>query len=436
MFTFLKNTFASKEIRSRIFFTLFIFAVFRLGSHIVVPGVNASVMQSIINSNAGGVLGLLNTFGGGALAKFSIFALGVSPYITASIIIQLLQMDIIPKFTEWAKQGEVGRRKLNQATTYTGIVLGFIQAYGLALGFNQYSRLGLIKNPNMQTYLMIALVLTAGTMFLVWLGEQITRNGIGNGVSMIIFAGIVAEVPKQFYTYFETYLKDAGDLFTRNLLLLGLVILVLVVLIVIVVLMERAQLRIPIHYSKKASGAKHTAHLPLKINSAGVIPVIFASSVITTPSTILGFMNFGAEGGWKAVLMNILNLQHWYGAIFYTVLLILFSYFYSLIQVNPEKVAENLQKSGGYIPSIRPGKDTDSFLTRTINRLSGLGSLYLTLIAVLPIVGGLLWNIPSNIALSGTSLLIVVGVAIETAKQIEGRMAKRRYKGFLQLEAK
>lgn len=430
MFTTIKNAFASKEIRSRILFTLFIFAVFRLGSHIPVPGVNASAIQSLTSS---GVLGLLNTFGGGALKRYSIFALGVSPYITASIIIQLLQMDIVPKFTEWAKQGEVGRRKLNQATTYTGIILGFVQAFGLSLGFNQLSGLGMIKNPNMSTYLTIALVLTAGTMFLVWLGEQITRGGVGNGVSMLIFAGIVAEVPQQFVSYFQSHLTATGDEFTKNLMYLGILVLVIVILIIIVVLMERAQLRIPIHYSKKASGAKQTAHLPLKINSAGVIPVIFATSVLTTPQTIMGFFNFGSKGGWREVVYNIFNLQHVYGAIFYTVLLIVFSYFYSLVQVNPEKVAENLQKSGGYIPSIRPGHDTETYLTRTINRLSGLGSLYLTLIAVLPIIGGFLWNIPANIALSGTSLLIVVGVAIETAKQIEGRMAKRRYTGFLQL---
>lgn len=199
MFSFLKNAFAVRDIRRRILFTLFIFAVFRLGSHIPVPGVNAGALQSLSNT---GVLGLLNTFGGGALQRYSIFAMGVSPYITASIIMQLLQMDLVPKFTEWAKQGEVGRRKLNQATTYTAIVLGFIQSLGLSFGFNQLSGLGLINNPTMATYLTIALILTAGTMFLVWLGEQITRNGVGNGVSMLIFAGIVAEVPKDFYGFF------------------------------------------------------------------------------------------------------------------------------------------------------------------------------------------------------------------------------------------
>lgn len=428
MFTFLKNAFATKEIRRRIFFTLFIFAIFRLGTHITAPGVNAAAVQTLASS---GLLGLLNTFGGGALKRYSIFAMGVSPYITASIIIQLLQMDIVPKFTEWAKQGEVGRRKLNQATIYTAIILGFIQAIGLSVGFNQLSGLGLVDNPSPRTYLTIALVLTAGTMFLVWLGEQITRNGIGNGVSMIIFAGIVAEVPKEFYTFFQTYLVDAGEHLTTNLLVFAAIVAVIVLLIIIVVVMERAQRRLPIHHSRRATGAKITAHLPLKINSAGVIPVIFASSFITTPQTIMGFFKSNSESGWRIFLADLFNLQHPYGAIFYTILLIAFTYFYSLVQVNPEKVAENLQKQGGYIPSIRPGKDTEIFLTRVINRLSGVGSLYLTLIAVLPIIAGFIWKIPTNIALSGTSLLIVVGVAIETAKQIEGRMVRRRYNGFL-----
>ncbi|MDO4775075.1 MAG: preprotein translocase subunit SecY [Aerococcaceae bacterium] len=429
MFTFLKNAMTSKEIRSRIFFTLFVFAVFRLGSHIPVPGVNAQVLQSI---GAHGVFDILNTFAGGALKRYSLFAMGVSPYITASIIIQLLQMDIIPKFAEWAKQGEVGRRKLNQATTYAAIILGLVQSYGLAYTFNRMASLELIKNPSLQTYVLIALVLTAGTMFLVWLGEQITRYGVGNGLSMLIFAGIVAEVPKELYGYVNQSLIGAGDKLVRNLLPLVAVILVLVILIVIVVLMERAQLRLPIHHSRRASGAKYTAHLPLKINSAGVIPVIFASSFMTTPQTIFGLLNLDRSQGWVDFVTKLFNYSHPYGAIFYTVLLIAFTYFYALIQVNPEKVAENLQKQGGYIPSVRPGKDTETYLTKVINALSSLGALYLTVIALLPIVAGMIWSLPSNLSLGGTSLLIVVGVAIETAKQIEGRMVKRRYQGFIQ----
>ncbi|EFR31758.1 preprotein translocase subunit SecY [Eremococcus coleocola] len=428
MFTFIKNALSSKDVRKRLLYTLFIFAIFRLGSHIPVPGVDASAISELSNT---GVLALLNTFGGGALKKYSLFALGVSPYITSSIVIQLLQMDLVPKFTEWAKQGEVGRRKLNQATTYTAIVLGFAQALGLSFGFNQLSGLGLVKNPSTATYVTIAIILTAGSMLLVWLGEMITRHGVGNGVSMIIFAGIVAQVPKDFYSYYESSIVGAGDKLQQNLIVLALIVLAIFISIVVVVIMERGQRRLPIHHAKKVSGTNTTAHLPLKINSAGVIPVIFASSFITTPQMIFSFMNTEKAGPVLKFFMKVFNLQHPYGAIFYTILLIAFTYFYSLVQVNPEKVAENLQKQSGYIPSVRPGKDTENYITSLINRLSGVGSLYLTIIAVLPIVIGFFYKIPMNLSLSGTSLLIVVGVGIETAKQIEGRVTTRRYKGFL-----
>lgn len=430
MFSFIKNAFTTREVRRRIFYTLFMLAVFRLGSHIPVPGVNAEALQLISRS---GILGLLNTFGGGALQRFSIFAMGVSPYITSSIIVQLLQMDLIPKFTEWAKQGEVGRRKLNQATTYGAIIIGFIQSLGLAFGFNQLAGLGLVINPSMPTYLSIALILTAGTMLLVWMGEQITRNGVGNGTSMIIFAGIVAQVPQEIYAYFQQNIQGVEGVALRNNLLIALgIVLVYAIAIIIVVLMEQAQRRIPIHYSKKISGSKHTAHLPLKINSAGVIPVIFATSVISLPQTIFSFIDQEKASTWLQWVMRLFNLNDPIGVVFYTVLLIAFTYFYALIQVNPEKVAENLQKQGGYIPSVRPGKDTENYLTYLLNRLSGVGALYLTVIAITPIIAGMIWkDIPTALSLSGTSLLIVVGVAIETAKQIEGRMIKRRYKGFL-----
>lgn len=430
MFAFIKNAFADKDTRNRIFFTLFVFAIFRLGAHIPVPGVNPDVIEALSQT---GLLGVLNTFGGGALRRFSVFALGVSPYITASIIIQLLQMDIVPKFTEWAKQGEVGRRHLNQWTTYTAIILGFIQAYGIAYGFNNLAQFGLVKNPTVFTYVSISLILTAGSMFLVWLGEMITRKGVGNGLSMIIMAGIVAEVPKEIYSYLQNYLlSSSGKTFWINLAVLFAVVLVIVALIIIVVLMERAQRRLPIHYAKKSTGAKFSAHLPLKINSAGVIPVIFASSFITTPQTIFSFVKIDESRPIWNFVVRLFNIQHPYGATFYTVLLIAFTFFYALIQVNPEKVAENLQKASGYVPRVRPGKDTELYLTKVINRLSFVGALYLTLIAVLPIVIGFFTNVSTSISLSGTSLLIVVGVAIETAKQIEGRITKRQYTGFLQ----
>lgn len=430
MLAFIKNALASRDIRRRLLFTLFAFAIFRLGSHIPVPGVNASALSQLSDN---GILSLLNTFGGGALQRYSIFALGVSPYITSSIIVQLLQMDLLPKFTEWSKQGEVGRRKLNQATIYLTVGLGFIQALGLSYGFNQLSGLGLVNNPSTFTYVTIALVLITGTMFLIWLGEQITRNGIGNGVSMIIFAGIIAEVPKDIYAYVSTYLLEGSDNVRQYWIFLAIVIALLLLATVVVVTIEQAQRQIPIHHSKKVSGAKQRAHLPLKINSAGVIPVIFATSFMTLPQTIFTFVDMDQAGPVMDFLLKLFNWQHPYGAILYGLLIIAFTYFYALIQVNPEKVAENLQKQSAYIPSVRPGNDTERFLTQIINRLSGVGALYLAVIALAPIVAGFIWNIPMTISLGGTSLLIVVGVAIETAKQIEGRITQRNYKGFLYL---
>jgi preprotein translocase subunit SecY len=430
MFAFIKNSLASRDIRRRLLFTLFIFAVFRLGVYIPVPGVNAAALQDLNNT---GILSLLNTFGGGALQQYSIFSLGVSPYITSSILVQLLQMDVLPKFTEWSKQGEVGRRKLNQATIYIAIIIAFVQGAGLSFGFNQLSGLGLVINNSVFSYITIALVMTAGTMFLVWLGEQITRNGIGNGVSMLIFAGIIAEVPKDFYSFFQNYLSNEEAMRQNGLILLAVVLIVLISIIV-VVLMERAQRRIPIHHSKKVSGAKSTAHLPLKINSAGVIPVIFATSFMTLPTTIFSLIGTEDAGPIKQFFIDLFDLQSPMGIAFYTVLLVAFTYFYALIQVNPEKVAENLQKQSAYIPSVRPGKDTENHITKILNRLSFVGALYLTVIAISPMIANFFAPIPMNLALSGTSILIVVGVGIETAKQIEGRITQRSYSGFLYLD--
>lgn len=430
MFAFIKNSLASRDIRRRLLFTLFIFAVFRLGVYIPVPGVNAAALQDLNNT---GILSLLNTFGGGALQQYSIFSLGVSPYITSSILVQLLQMDVLPKFTEWSKQGEVGRRKLNQATIYIAIIIAFVQGAGLSFGFNQLSGLGLVINNSVFSYITIALVMIAGTMFLVWLGEQITRNGIGNGVSMLIFAGIIAEVPKDFYSFFQNYLSNEEAMRQNGLILLAVVLIVLISIIV-VVLMERAQRRIPIHHSKKVSGAKSTAHLPLKINSAGVIPVIFATSFMTLPTTIFSLIGTEDAGPIKQFFIDLFDLQSPMGIAFYTVLLVAFTYFYALIQVNPEKVAENLQKQSAYIPSVRPGKDTENHITKILNRLSFVGALYLTVIAISPMIANFFAPIPMNLALSGTSILIVVGVGIETAKQIEGRITQRSYSGFLYLD--
>lgn len=430
MFKLLKEAFQTKDIRSRIFFTLLMLIVFRIGTHITVPGVDAGAIQNLAST---GLFSLLNTFGGGALSQYSIFALGVSPYITASIVVQLLQMDIIPKFTEWSKQGEVGRRKLNQVTKYLAVFLAFVQSIGISIGFNQLSNLGLIRNPGMTTYLIIALIMTAGSMFVIFIGDSITQNGIGNGTSLIIFSGIVARIPADLVTFYQDRFTSAGDKLTQNIIFAIALLIAMLLLVIFVVFIQQAERRIPIQYSKRATGSNQAAHLPLKINSAGVIPVIFASSFMMTPQTILGF--FAAthsEATWYNVLNTIFNFREPIGAVIYTILIVTFTYFYALIQINPEKMAENLQKSGAYIPSVRPGKGTEDYITGMLMRLSTVGALFLGLIALLPIIASALWNLPDSLALGGTSLLIVVGTALDTAKQIEGRMVKRNYQGFIQ----
>ncbi|WP_025729649.1 preprotein translocase subunit SecY [Atopobacter phocae] len=431
MFKLLKNAFQIKDIRQRIFFTLMMLLVFRLGSLLTVPGVNAAAIKAIASQ---GLFGLLNTFGGGALSQYSVFAMGVSPYITSSIVIQLLQMDIVPRFVEWSKQGEVGRRKLNQATRYATIVIAFVQSIGLSVGFNHLSQFGLIENPGIRTYLMISLVLTAGTMFLTWIGDMITVHGIGNGVSILIFGGIVARLPQGVYKFYQEYFK--GVKLTENLSNVGFtvgLILAMLLIVIFVVTMETAQRRLPIQYSKRATGSHETSWLPLKINSAGVIPVIFASSFLTAPVTILGLFEYKlGDQAWYKVFTTIFNLREPAGMVLYTLLIVVFTYFYAFVQVNPEKVAENLQKQGGYIVNVRPGRETEKYLSGLLMRLSTIGALYLGVISLLPMIASSLWSLPPEIRMGGTSLLIVVGVALEAARQIEGRMLTRKYKGFIE----
>lgn len=432
MFKNLANFFKAKDIRSKILFTLGLLIVYRLGAHLTVPGVNAKALGNLGDS---GIFGLLNTFSGGQLGNYSIFAMGVSPYITASIVVQLLQMDIIPKFVEWSKQGEVGRKKLNQVTRYLTIVLAFIQSFGISFGFNSLAAFGFIKNPGTTTYLSIALILTAGTMFLMWIGEQITAYGMGNGTSIIIFAGIVSRIPEGIMNFYNEQLKNAGKQLPMKIGFTVALVVAILLVVVLVIYMQQAARKIPIQYSKRAGSqltGSQSTHLPLKVNSAGVIPVIFASSFIITPQTILQLFATGhANDQWFKVLNNIFNYQKPIGAVLYAVLIIVFTYFYAFIQVNPEKVAENLQKQGGYIPSVRPGKGTEKYISRLLVRLSTVGALFLGVIAILPILASQLWKLPQGIMLGGTSLLIIVGVALDTMRQLEGQVAKRNYRGFI-----
>lgn len=430
MFSTVINALKVKDIRHKIFFTLGILIVFRLGSYITVPGVNAHALQSISSS---GLVGILNTFSGGGLTNYSIFAMGVSPYITAQIIVQLLQMDIVPKFVEWSKQGEVGRRKLNQATRWLTIVLAFAQSIGITAGFNYLSQMNLVETPNVHTFLTIGLILTAGTMLTTWLGDMITERGIGQGVSMIIFAGIIARTPtgiQQIYT--EQFVNTPKSQWGQSFLYVGLILLAVLAIVIFVTWVQQASRKIPIQYTRRASGASDSSYLPLKVNVAGVIPVIFASSFISTPQTILmAFASSHSEDDWYNILTNVFNMQTTDGAILYTVLIVLFTFFYAFVQVNPEKLAENLQKQGSYIPGVWPGKKTQSYVSSLLIRLSVVGTLFLGLVALIPLLASNIFGLDESIGLGGTSLLIVVGVAVQLFDQLEGLMMKREYIGFI-----
>ncbi|MFS0675122.1 preprotein translocase subunit SecY [Ornithinibacillus sp. 179-J 7C1 HS] len=429
MFRTFSNFMRVADIRRKILFTLALLIVFRLGTFIPVPFTDKTAIEHLNSQNS--VFGFLDTFGGGALLNFSIFAMGIMPYITASIIMQLLQMDVVPKFTEWKKQGEVGRKKLAQITRYGTVVLAFLQAIAMSIGFNAMAGGFLIPNPDAVKFLIIALVLTAGTTFLMWLGEQITASGVGNGISVLIFAGIVAAIPNALQQLYAQYFLNPGDQLFINIVIVALIALVAIAIVTGVVFVQQALRKIPIQYAKKLVNRSpvggHSTHLPLKVNAAGVIPVIFAIAFIMAPSTVAGFF----EGNVATTIQEIFNYTQPIGMVIYVALIIAFTYFYTFVQVNPEQMAENLQKQGGYIPGIRPGKNTETYLTRVINRLTFVGALFLAAVSVLPIVFGKLAGLPQAVQIGGTSLLIVVGVAIQTMKQLEGQLVKRHYKGFI-----
>ncbi|GKV68420.1 protein translocase subunit SecY [Sporosarcina sp. NCCP-2716] len=429
MFQTISNFMRVKEIRSKIIFTLLLLIVFRIGTFITVPNVDATALQQSSNQ----FIGFLNIFGGGALSKFSIFAMGIMPYITASIIMQLLQMDVVPKFAEWAKQGDVGRRKLAQFTRYFTMVLAFIQAIAMSFGFNQMFQGSLVADNGISTYIVIALVLTAGTAFLLWLGEQITAKGVGNGISIIIFAGIAAAIPNAVNQLYVSQIQDAGDALFIRIATMVLLLIAILAITVGVIYFQEALRKIPIQYAKRVTGRQQTSagqqtHLPLKLNAAGVIPVIFAVAFFTTPQ-LLG--TFFSDNSTMAAISRVLNYSHPVGMALYIGLIIAFTYFYAFVQVNPENVADNLKKQGAYIPGIRPGQNTQDYLTSTLYRLTFVGALFLAAVAVLPIVIIQIANLPQSAQIGGTSLLIVVGVALETMKQLESQLVKRHYRGFM-----
>ena len=432
-FKLLKEALKVKQVRSKILFTIFIVFVFRIGTSITVPWVNANSLNALSGLS---FLNMLSLVSGNAMKNFSVFALGVSPYITASIVVQLLQMDLLPKFVEWGKQGEVGRRKLNQATRYIALVLAFVQSVGITAGFNALSGAKLLTVPlTPQVFLVIGAILTAGSMIVTWLGEQITDKGYGNGVSMIIFAGIVASIPDMIKgIYVDYFVNVPSNRMTSSLIFVAILIIAVLLIVYFTTYVEQAKYKIPIQYTKVAQGAPSSSYLPLKINPAGVIPVIFASSITAAPAAILQFVSAsGLDWEWVKTAQELVSTSTPTGVALYALLIILFTFFYTFVQINPEKAAENLQKSGAYIHGVRPGKGTEEYMSKLLRRLATVGSIFLGVISILPIVAKDLFGLSEVVAFGGTSLLIIISTGIEGIKQLEGYLLKRKYVGFLDI---
>lgn len=417
MFSALSNIAKITELRQKVIFTLAMFIVFRAGTHIPVPGVNAAMIEQLFTS--GNLFGLLDMFSGGALSKFSIFAMSITPYINASIILQLLKT-VIPTLEQWHKEGEEGQKKISKLTRYGTVVLGFIQAIGMAIGLRVA-----INDPSVWSILLIAITLTAGTVFLMWIGEQITAKGIGNGISLIIFAGIVSRLPDGLVVMFN-YVK-AG---TVNLLSVLAFVILAVVMVVFVVAITQGIRKVPVQYAKRVVGRKmyggHTSYIPLKVNQAGVIPIIFASSVLMFPVTIAQFIEIPwvkTAAGWFAWGTPLQTTL-------YLLLIVFFTYFYTAVSMNINDMSDNIKKYGGFIPGIRPGKPTTDFLDKIMSRITTAGAVFLALVAIMPNIIVWITGI-EGVYFGGTALLIVVGVALDTMKQIESLVLMRHYQGFM-----
>ncbi|MBE5761188.1 MAG: preprotein translocase subunit SecY [Clostridiales bacterium] len=418
MLEILRNAWKVEELRKKILYTLFMLLIYRLVGVVPTPGVNvAYIQQAVSNSDLWGILNMLN---GGNFASFTLLAMGVSPYITASIVIQLLTI-AIPKLEELSKQGEEGRKKLSSITRYATVALGAIQAIGIIVGMGKDA----VISPNFFTYLTIALCMAAGTAFAMWVGERITENGIGNGISLLIFVGIVAALPTQFGNMITSYIDNPASLWTAPIIVIAIV-----GLIVGVICVDLGQRKIPVQYAKRVVGRKmyggQSTFLPIKVNSVGVLPLIFASSIIQFPLIIA---NFWPNGKFTLWLNRVFSSTHPVYLITFAGLIIAFTFFYSLISFNPVEISKNIQQNGGFIPGIRPGRPTSDYIKRVSNRLNAFNAVFLAIIAVIPSLFIALTGSASPF--TATGILIAVSVSIETAKQIESQMLMRHYKGFL-----
>jgi len=419
----LTNMFRIPELRKRLLFTLGMLAVYRLGIYVTTPGVDRLAMREIVQS--GNLLGMLNFFSGGAFEQLSIFALGIMPYVSSSIILQLMTV-VVPALEKMQKEGELGRRKITQYTRYGTIVLSALQGYGIATyleSLRTSAGVTVVADPGWGFRLLTMVSLAAGTAFIMWMGEQITERGVGNGISLIIFAGIVARVPQAALRTWQGYESPGSQLTELGILVL---LAVMVVVIGLIVFVERGQRRIPIQYAKRVVGRKlyggQSTHLPLKVNTAGVIPPIFASSLLLIPATLAGWFPF------LGAVNDAIRPGTWIYDVIYVVLIIFFAYFYTAVTFNPVDVADNLKKYGGYIPGIRPGKKTADYIDFVLSRITFGGAIYLAAVCVLPTIITNEFNV--QFYFGGTSLLIVVGVALDTVQQIEGHLITRHYEGF------
>lgn len=430
MLNFFKEVFKKGELRRKVVFTLGILFVFRLGAGIVIPYIDTSAITSAATSS--GIFGIMNMLGGGTLEKFSLFSLGVSPYITSSIIIELLSMDVIPALAQWNKEGNTGKKKKDKVTRVLTLALAIIQGGSLTYAFDKgYS---ILASSSIWTYVYVVIVMAAGSMFTMWLGDQITIKGVGNGTSLLIFTGIVANLPNSFISSFKSMVTFGSAYKTATSLAWYILFVIVYLAIVVFVVFEEGAIRkIPIIYATNTQTVMHTkesTNLPIKINSSSVIPVIFAASVLAAPRTIISFMKSTST---TQMIDNILNYQKPIGFVLYIVMIILFTFFYSNLQIDAKKISEDLKKSGGAIPGVRTGDDTKKYIGTVLNRVTVVGSLFLAIIVSIPIIAPEIWKMTSNNALSlgGTGLIIVTGVALETVRAIKSMLTRREYHGYI-----
>jgi len=417
------------ELKKRILFTLGMLAVYRLGCHIPTPGIDSAALSAFFAQQQGTLFGLFDMFSGGALNRMSVMALGIMPYISASIILELLTV-VIPYLEKLKKEGEQGRKKITQYTRYGTVVLSIIQGFGIAIGLERMSSPGgamIVPVGGWGFRILAVITLTAGTAFLMWLGEQITERGIGNGISLIIFSGIVARFPLAVGNSFR--LMKTGEI---TPFFMALIVAMMIAVVGFIVFVERGQRRIPVQYAKRVVGRKmyggQSTHLPLKVNTAGVIPPIFASSIIMFPATIANFLNV-KEMPWLQTIVNFLSPGHIVYILIFVIFIIFFCYFYTAVHFNPVDVADNMKKYGGFIPGIRPGKNTAEYIDRVLTRITFSGAIYVAAVCILPQI--LIYQLNVPFYFGGTALLIVVGVAMDTSNQIESHMLTRHYEGFI-----